>query len=57
MKKVNIMRVSLKTPIFRGRRGVHQKTIYRRELPKKRGLGEFQDLRGELDQKEKVLTD
>ena len=35
---------SLKNPIFRG--GGHKKPIYREELPKKGGLGQFANLRG-----------
>ena len=35
---------SLKNPIFRG---VHEKPIHRRELPKKGMLGQFVDLQGD----------
>ena len=38
---------SLQNPIFRVKWGdVHEKPIYRVELPKKEGLGEFTDLSG-----------
>ena len=43
---------SLQNPIFRGKWGdVHEKPIYRGELPKKEGLGEFTDLSGGAWQK------
>ena len=42
MKNVNIMRDS-SYPVYRRS---HEKLTYRRELPKKGGLGQFSDLRG-----------
>ena len=44
MKNLNIMGVHWKIPFLGW--GVHEKPIYRRELPKKRGLGQFAELRG-----------
>ena len=35
--------------------GVHKKPIYRRELPKKGGLGQFVESKGGLDKKEGVV--
>ena len=44
MKNLNIMGVHWKIPFLGW--GVHEKPIYRRELPKKGGLGQFAELRG-----------
>ena len=44
LRMKNVCGVSLKNLIF-GRR-VHKKPIYRGELPKTRGLGQFADLKG-----------
>ena len=45
-KNCNTYRSSLKNPIFSGERGVHEKPIYKGELPKKRGLDNLQIQRG-----------
>ena len=53
MKKFNIFGVHWKIRFLEGGVGVHEKPIYRGRLPKKGGLGQFSDLRGGLDKKER----
>ena len=47
--------VSLKIWFIQGRGGGHEKLIYRRELPKRGGLGQFADLRGSLAKKRRSV--
>ena len=48
---------SLKNSIFRGRGGgAHEKGIYKGQLPKKGGLGQFFNLRGDLAKKWGVFS-
>ena len=42
--------VSLKNLVFRGREG-HEKSIHRGKLPKRKGLGQFADLRENFQEK------
>ena len=50
MKNFNIQRVHRKIRLLVGR--THEKPIERRDCLKRGGLGQFADLRGELDKKE-----
>ena len=49
IKSFNIIGGPLKNQIFRG--GLPEKPIYREKMPKKGGLVQFPDLRGELGKK------
>ena len=50
MKNFNIMAISWKIRfLWAGARGVHEKLVYREELPKKGLIYQFTNVRGGLD--------
>ena len=49
MKNFSIMAISWKIQFLWGAMGVHEKLVYREELPKKGLIDQFTDLRGGLD--------